>query len=82
MTTRPELVSHATYPAVNWFTNYSLAKELHKRGIAAKDRFDIKVYKEKSLLKRLLLNAINHIGPIKFIAYVFTPYSLVCGFKQ
>jgi 2-polyprenyl-3-methyl-5-hydroxy-6-metoxy-1,4-benzoquinol methylase len=42
VTTRPELANYAKYPAVNWFTYYSLRKELVARGFSRfLDRLDM-----------------------------------------
>ena len=40
VTTRPELVNHAAFPAVNWFTPYQLRGRLEELGLRAWDHFD------------------------------------------
>jgi ubiquinone/menaquinone biosynthesis C-methylase UbiE len=55
VTNKPEIVNFATYPAVNWFTPYSLRKELNKMGFACLDRFElIDSAKEKGARKHVV----------------------------
>lgn len=82
ITTRPELVNHATYPAVNWFTSYSLANELNKRGFMWKDRFSLKDVSKSSMTKKWALKLLNSSSILKFFANVATPYTVICGIKR
>ena len=68
----PELVNYAKYPAVNWFSFYSLRKYLRKRGFNAFDRFDLIDDKEKSGLQKLALNAIKLLPPLRLLAHMAT----------
>jgi len=82
VTSRPELVSHATYPAVNWFTNYSLAKELNKRGFRARDKFAIKAQYATPGFKERVFGLVDSFKVLRLVANVMTPYSQLCGIKE
>jgi len=81
LTTRPELANHATHPAVNWFTFYSLRRELAARGLRALDRFDIVDPAGKSVPARCLLWAIRRIPLFRGLAHVATPNTMLIAVK-
>jgi len=81
VTTRPELVNHASYPAVNWFSFYSLRAELRKRGMRAMDRFDLNAMTTVGG-KRAASSMIASIAPIRWLAHVATPYTLLVAIKD
>lgn len=82
VTTRPELVQHATYPAVNWFTPYQLKRELRALGFGkVYDRFDFIDGRGKSALVRAALGAIRLIPPVRFVAHIGTPFSAIIAQK-
>lgn len=81
VTTRPELVNHAQYPAVNWFSFYSLRRSFARLGMTTQDRFDAMNVASKSALHRLLIPAIRNLPPLRFMAHVFTPYTSVIATK-
>jgi 2-polyprenyl-3-methyl-5-hydroxy-6-metoxy-1,4-benzoquinol methylase len=81
-TTRPELVTYATYPAVNWFTFYGLRRELKQRGCRSFDRFDVIELPAKSRPKRLALRVIRAVGLARFLAHVATPSTWAMAVKK
>ncbi len=81
-TTRPQLAGYATYPAVNWFTFNMLRKELGKRGMVSKDRFDLIDSDSKGGPARLVLAVIRSNPVTRFLAYLFTPYTVILGRKR
>lgn len=82
VSTRPELVQHATYPAVNWFTPYQLRRELIRRGFTkVYDRFDFLEVDDKSRMVRAAIGAIRHVPPVRWLAHVGTPYSAMIAQK-
>ena len=81
-TTRPELASFATYPAVNWFTFYGLRKELARRGCRSYDRFDVVKASEKTAVKRIALRLARMMPPVRFLAHVATPSTWVLAIKN
>lgn len=82
VTSRPELVKYATYPAVNWFTPYELKAWLRILGLDAADQFDVIDEREKSRLARATLWAIRRIGAVRFAAHMATSYSIVVATKN
>jgi 2-polyprenyl-6-hydroxyphenyl methylase/3-demethylubiquinone-9 3-methyltransferase len=82
VTTRPELVQHATYPAVNWFTPYQLKRELRRSGFRhVYDRFDFIDATGRSALVRTAVGAIKNLPPVRFAAHVGSPYTAVLAQK-
>lgn len=81
LTTRPELVNYAKYPAVNWFTFFGLRREMADLGLAAMDRFDILSHKELGLVKHAVVWTIRRIPPARWLAHVATPYTSIIAIK-
>jgi 2-polyprenyl-6-hydroxyphenyl methylase/3-demethylubiquinone-9 3-methyltransferase len=82
ITTRPELVNFAEYPAVNWFSFYSLRSALHNRGMSdVFDRFDIADVAGKNPLARIIFSSIRAIPPLRFLAHMGTPYTVVIAIR-
>lgn len=82
VTSRPDLVMYAKYPAVNWFTFYELRTQLATFGIECKDRFDIVDLSQKSTITRLLVSAIRALSVLRFLGHVATPGTILMGLKQ
>lgn len=82
ITTHPQIAGHATYPAVNWFTFYSLKKEFDNRNMSSVDRFDLSDDKKSSALKKLLITLIKNVPIARLIGHIFTPYTLIVGEKR
>jgi len=80
-TSQPQLVNHATYPAVNWFSFYGLRTFLEKLGFACMDRFDLAALGEHGTLQRAALRAVRSVPPLRFLAHVATPYTAVLARK-
>ena len=81
-TTRPEIASFATYPAVNWFSFYGLRRRLARGGCRSYDRFDIVNASKKSALKRFALHVVRVLPPARFVAHVTTPSTWVLAIKS
>lgn len=81
ITTRPEIANHCKYPAVNWFSFYSLAKYLEERGFRCMDRFDMLETENKGALSKLAVTLIRSIPPLRFVGHVLTPSSIVFALK-
>ncbi len=83
VTTRPELVNHAQYPAVNWFSFYGLRSQLGMRGLRSLDRFDIAALADgHSQAARAALGLIRSNGLLRWLGQVATPYTVVFAQKQ
>jgi len=82
VTTKPELVNHATYPAVNWFSFYGLRRELAKHGMRVIDRFEFNARTSSAGLRKAVFSTIAALPPLRFLGQVATPYTLVIGTKS
>ena len=81
VTTRPELVSHAKYPAVHWFTYFGLRDHLARQHVRCMDRFDVAALSSHGTAGRVVLGAIRSVPPLRWAAHVATPYTMVFGQK-
>jgi len=81
-TTRPELVTYATYPAVSWFTFYGLRRELANRGCESWDRFDLIDASTKSTAKRAALSVVRALPPARFLAHMATPSTWILAIRR
>ncbi len=77
VTTRPELVNHARYPAVHWFSFYGLRDYLRRLGFECFDRFDMIDEAHAGAGARLVLRAIRTVPPPRWLGHVATPYTVV-----
>jgi 2-polyprenyl-6-hydroxyphenyl methylase/3-demethylubiquinone-9 3-methyltransferase len=83
VTTRPELANFAKYPAVHWFTFYSLRDALTARGFEpGRDRFDLVDLSSRGALARITVNTLRALPPLRWLGHVLTPYSVVLACKQ
>jgi 2-polyprenyl-6-hydroxyphenyl methylase/3-demethylubiquinone-9 3-methyltransferase len=82
VTTRPELVSYARYPAVHWFSFFQLRDFLARRGLTCFDRFDMIDVQRLSLLLRLAVGAIRKWPPFRWAGHVLTPYCVLFAVKH
>jgi 2-polyprenyl-6-hydroxyphenyl methylase/3-demethylubiquinone-9 3-methyltransferase len=81
-TTRPNLAGYAKYPAVNWFSFYSLRNVLASAGFNSLDRFDVMDLSTKGWLARTLVTAIRSIPPLRFLAHMVTSSTVVVAVKD
>lgn len=81
-TTNPELVNFASYPAVHWFSPYGLSGFLRSRGVRSLDRFDLIDVESKGGLARLVVNVVRAFPPLRFLAHVATPSTVLVGIKD
>jgi ubiquinone/menaquinone biosynthesis C-methylase UbiE len=81
VTTRPELVNHAQYPAVNWFTFFGLRKYLASLGLTSLDQFDVAALEARGAARRTALGFIRALPPARFLAHAMTPYTMVFASK-
>jgi 2-polyprenyl-6-hydroxyphenyl methylase/3-demethylubiquinone-9 3-methyltransferase len=80
--TRPELANHAKYPAVNWFTYYQLSAYLGARGFRCLDRFDVAAASNHGRLRNTVLFAVTRVKPLRFLAHVAMPGTMVLAQKR
>ena len=81
-TTRPEIAGYATYPAVNWFTFYSLRAALASRGLTSLDRFDVMDEHSKGPAAAAVVRALRRVPVLRWLGHVATPYTLALAVKR
>ncbi|MFT3847211.1 MAG: class I SAM-dependent methyltransferase [Propionivibrio sp.] len=82
VTTRPEIANYCKYPAVNWFSYYTLATYLEARGFECRDRFDMVDRNSLGGLGKLVITLIRALPPLRFIGQVWTPGSVVFALRK
>jgi 2-polyprenyl-6-hydroxyphenyl methylase/3-demethylubiquinone-9 3-methyltransferase len=82
VTTRPELVSHAPFPAINWFTPFELQARLRSLGFTTWDHFDWIDTGARGWQVAIPVRLIRALPPLRWLAHVATPYSMVLGAKS
>jgi 2-polyprenyl-6-hydroxyphenyl methylase/3-demethylubiquinone-9 3-methyltransferase len=82
VTTKPEVANYATYPAVNWFTPYSLATELDDLGFDSRDRFDLLALRPTSAIRRTAIRLLCAVPPLRFLGHMMTPYTFVVAVRR
>lgn len=82
-TTRPELANYAKFPAVNWFSYFSLRAALVRRGLSTIDRFEASARRNDIVgSKRLVLAVLRALPPLRLLAHVMSRGSRVFGIKR
>lgn len=81
MTDRPELANYAKYPAVNWFSPYSLKAYLEPRGFVCLDRFDLIDLNGKSTWTYLAVSMMRRASIFRFLGHAMTPYTVLVACK-
>jgi ubiquinone/menaquinone biosynthesis C-methylase UbiE len=82
VTTRPQIVNFASYPAVHWFSFYSLRRYLESLGLSSLDRFDVINIDEKQGVVRLALKAIRGMRLVRFLAHMTQGGTLLVAVKR
>jgi 2-polyprenyl-6-hydroxyphenyl methylase/3-demethylubiquinone-9 3-methyltransferase len=82
VTTRPDLANYAKYPAVHWFSFYSLRERLDRLGLTSFDRFDVMDLANKGSLARAAVRAIRALPPVRWLGHVATPFTVVVAIKR
>jgi 2-polyprenyl-3-methyl-5-hydroxy-6-metoxy-1,4-benzoquinol methylase len=82
VTTHPQLANYARYPAVNWFSFYSLRNVLSRNGFRCLDQFDTMDLPNKSEIKQFAVRCIRGVPLLRWLAHVATPSTVVIGIKK
>jgi len=82
VTTRPDIANHAKYPAVHWFSFYSLAAYLGRRGFRCLDRFDLIDTEGRGTLQRGAVGLIRAIPLLRLAGHLLTPNTILFALKQ
>jgi 2-polyprenyl-6-hydroxyphenyl methylase/3-demethylubiquinone-9 3-methyltransferase len=81
VTTRPQIANYAKYPAVNWFSFYSLRALLNARGFQCLDRFDIMDLSKKGTLAKFIVTVLRAVPTLRWMAHTATPGTIVLAVK-
>jgi hypothetical protein len=82
VTTRPEVANYAKYPAVNWFTFYSLRSALRARGFNRfLDRLDMIVLRIGDGPKGKIAKMLKYVPLSRLGLQCFTPSSVILASK-
>lgn len=82
VTTRRELVKHAQFPAINWFSYYGLRRHLETKGFDCLDRFDVAALSPHSRVTAAALWIVCSVSPARWLGHVFTPYTVAFARKR
>jgi len=82
VTTRPQLANYAKYPAVNWFSFYSLRATLSKYGFMSLDRFDLVDVSNKKFVSQWMIRAIRGFPVLRWLAHVSTEGTILMAVKN
>jgi 2-polyprenyl-6-hydroxyphenyl methylase/3-demethylubiquinone-9 3-methyltransferase len=81
VTTRPEIANHAKYPAVHWFSFYTLRDFLVPLGFRCLDRFDLIDLRAHTSVAHLLVRVIRAFRAARLLAHVATPGTYLIAVK-
>lgn len=81
LTTRPQLANYAKYPAVSWFSFYSLRARLREDGCQCFDRFDATDLSNKSAPARWIISAVRAVPLLRWLGHVATPGTILLAIK-
>jgi 2-polyprenyl-6-hydroxyphenyl methylase/3-demethylubiquinone-9 3-methyltransferase len=81
-TSKPHWANYATYPAVNWFSYWSLKRYLYARGMSCLDRFDLMDAANLPRVVRPALFLVRKLAPFRMLAYLIVTGSIVYGVKK
>ena len=82
VTTHPEIVNYASYPAVHWFSFYGLRRYLRRLGLSSMDRFDVIDINDKRGAVRLALQAIRAMPPLRLLAHMTQGGTMIVAVKR
>lgn len=82
VTTHPQLANFARYPAVNWFTFYSLRGVLVASGFKCLDRFDVMDLTKKNAIARIVLVLVRSSSVLRWLAHVATEGTMLIAIKS
>lgn len=82
LTSHPQFVNFASFPAIHWFTPYGLSRYLEKCGVRCLDRFDRIQLDGRSAVLKAMVRLIRAVRPIRFLAHVATPSTVLFGIKD
>ncbi len=78
----PAVANFAKYPAVNWFSFYSLRDHLAPHAESCMDRFDLMETSSKGTLARMVVGALRAVPPLRWLGHVATSYTVIVCTKR
>ncbi len=82
VTTHPQWVNHARYPAVNWFSYFQLSRWLRARGFRTMDRFDMLAKQSLGPLASALVASVRLLPPIRVLGHMATEGTTVWAIRE
>ncbi len=82
VTSHPRLAGYAKYPAVNWFSFYSLRTYLRPFGLKCLDRFDLVDIDKKQRGAKLLVTAARQFPLLRLFGHMATPGTYLIAVKS
>jgi 2-polyprenyl-3-methyl-5-hydroxy-6-metoxy-1,4-benzoquinol methylase len=82
LTTHPEWVSHARYPAVHWFSPYQLGAYLDARGVRPLDRFDMLNLDGRPRWLQSVMKIVKAVPPLRWLGHVASPGTTLFGVRR
>lgn len=82
VTSHPAIANYAKYPAVNWFSFYSLRDYLKPLGFHCMDRFDLVDVSDKGKLTKIVLELVRRVPVLRFMGHIATPSTYLVAVKS
>ena len=82
VSSHPEWVNFASYPAVHWFNPYRLSAYLTSKGFRTLDRFDIIDTSGRSRLSQMLIRIVRSFRPVRFLGHMATPSTVLIAHRN
>ena len=78
----PHLANFASYPAVHWFSPYSLKRALNAMNVDARDRFDMIDTTGRPALARAAVAMARALPPIRLLGHCMSVSTMLLGRKR
>ena len=82
VTSHPAIANFAKYPAVNWFSFYSLREFLLPLGFECLDRFDLIDPSQKGASAKIVLAFLRRSRLLRYLGHVATPGTALIAVKK
>ena len=77
----PAVANYAKYPAVHWFSYFSLRRYLAPIGFVSLDRFDYMNLADRDSVALAMINIIRKVTFVRWLGHVLTPTTTLIGKK-